>query len=321
MGRLHFLAALLSVVTISLAQTYTVKNNCPTAIDLHVGNLPVESLAVGATTVKTGLGPVAGPFYTTANNGLVGGNYVGSKAGFYLISPFWAYYVSREEADWFNAGISITPAIQEHDGFCKVAECNQGDCSTGSWGYPTLDQWSDPPAPDDGPIGPPIYQCKDANVDFTVTFCPTGAWPTRPSQVIHPDGDKSKCLDVRGAVFENGTPVQIYDCNGSAAQKWVFNVGSPHVPVRLAGTNFCLDAGSNPYNSQGVKLKIWDCYDGLLQQDWYHSPANGKIVLSQIRAGINGFCLDVTDGRFENSNEVQVWECTENNANQKWTIE
>ena len=84
MGKLHVLAALLSIVATGSAQTYTVKNNCPSAIDLHVGNLPAESLAAGATTIKSGLGPLA-EFYTTTNDAIVGGRYVGVKAGFYLI--------------------------------------------------------------------------------------------------------------------------------------------------------------------------------------------------------------------------------------------
>lgn len=45
----------------------------------------------------------------------------------------------------------------------------------------------------------------------------------------------------------------IYDCNGSNAQKWVIAKGT--TAVQVAGTNFCLDAGSNPAN--GVQMKIW----------------------------------------------------------------
>ena len=30
-----------------------------------------------------------------------------------------------------------------------------------------------------------------------------------PSLQIHPNGNKNKCLDVRGAVFENNTPVDM----------------------------------------------------------------------------------------------------------------
>jgi Ricin-type beta-trefoil lectin domain len=46
-------------------------------------------------------------------------------------------------------------------------------------------------------------------------------------------GVHRKCLDVRGAGRADGTPVQIFDCNGTGAQKWIytglgtiFNLGS-----------------------------------------------------------------------------------------------
>ena len=34
-----------------------------------------------------------------------------------------------------------------------------------------------------------------------------------------------------------------YDCNGSAAQKWLINAGQ--TAVQVAGTNYCLDAGDS----------------------------------------------------------------------------
>ena len=42
----------------------------------------------------------------------------------------------------------------------------------------------------------------------------------RPTYVnIHPNGDQAYCLDVQGGNFADGTPVQVYGCNGSSAQK------------------------------------------------------------------------------------------------------
>ncbi|MCF1193335.1 RICIN domain-containing protein, partial [Mangrovimonas sp. AS39] len=82
---------------------------------------------------------------------------------------------------------------------------------------------------------------------------------------IHPGSDANKCLDVRADVVANGTPVQIYDCNGTPAQNWTITTGE--TKVQLAGTNFCLDAGSTPGN--GVGMKIWQCYAGLAAQQWY----------------------------------------------------
>ena len=42
------------------------------------------------------------------------------------------------------------------------------------------------------------------------SFCPTGNFPTVGSP-IHPNDNihDDKCLDVRGAVYANGTPVQM----------------------------------------------------------------------------------------------------------------
>ena len=33
-------------------------------------------------------------------------------------------------------------------------------------------------------------------------------------------GLAGKCVDVAGAANANGTPVQLYDCNGTNAQRW-----------------------------------------------------------------------------------------------------
>ncbi|KAG9222097.1 hypothetical protein CCMSSC00406_0009292 [Pleurotus cornucopiae] len=53
-------------------------------------------------------------------------------------------------------------------------------------------------------------------------FLDTTPTPTVPKfSTVHPDNNYSKCLDVRGGVQENGTLVQLHDCNGSKAQKWV----------------------------------------------------------------------------------------------------
>jgi hypothetical protein len=69
---------------------------------------------------------------------------------------------------------------------------------------------------------------------------------------------------------ENTNLTCSYDCNGTGAQKWVLNRGS--TKVRLAGTNFCLDAGTSP--TSGSKMKIWDCYDGLPAQQWWYTDDN-----------------------------------------------
>ncbi|GMK53992.1 hypothetical protein CspeluHIS016_0105780 [Cutaneotrichosporon spelunceum] len=134
--------------------------------------------------------------------------------------------------------------------------------------------------------------------------------PQAPGTDIHPNADTQKCLDVQGANFANGTPVQIYDCNGTPAQKWTLQRGSGKVKLAANGTDFCLDAGTNPAN--GVGMKIWQCVD-VPQQNWYYTGDN-RIALTD-----QGFCLDMTDGNKSNGQRVQIWQCGTGNTNQVWT--
>lgn len=60
-------------------------------------------------------------------------------------------------------------------------------------------------------------------------------------EIYHTTKQGTKCLDVKYDWRYNGSPVQLYECNGTPAQKWVIQKGE--TKVRLAGTNYCLDAG------------------------------------------------------------------------------
>jgi len=42
-------------------------------------------------------------------------------------------------------------------------------------------------------------------------FCPNHLFPAvaNPPKPNHPMGSPNKCMDVRGAIFANGTPVQV----------------------------------------------------------------------------------------------------------------
>ncbi|KAH6885094.1 hypothetical protein BKA70DRAFT_1574559 [Coprinopsis sp. MPI-PUGE-AT-0042] len=173
----------------------------------------------------------AGFFYTDANGGRVDG----SRTRFY-------YYLVRDPT-YTNVGLGIQPFnVPQHGGFCGTAQCSDRTCTTAFSQAPTAF-----PALGSFPPEPPLYECPYANTTMGITFCPGGRWPTASVQsTIHPGSNNlnlGKCLEVRGAVFANGTPVQIYDCNGTPAQNWILNRGS--TKVQLAGTSFCLDAGSS----------------------------------------------------------------------------
>ena len=153
-----------------------------------------------------------------------------------------------------------------------------------------------------GPISAPAAPATPGNSLVTVPS-PSG------TVTIHPNGNTKYCLDVQGNVRANGTPVQVYECNGTGAQQWTVKKGSG--AVQLAGTNYCLDAGSNPGN--GIKMKIWQCYSGIPAQSWYYTDDNRIAVEGK------GQCLDLTDGKASNANILQTWECSTGNNNQAWT--
>jgi hypothetical protein len=84
---MRFQSAFLSLLfaTFASAQTYVVHNNCPSAIDLFIGQDSQGSLPRGARLIKTGLGTAAGFFYATNNGGgVVNGQLLAARAGFFF---------------------------------------------------------------------------------------------------------------------------------------------------------------------------------------------------------------------------------------------
>ncbi|MFI8243965.1 ricin-type beta-trefoil lectin domain protein [Streptomyces sp. NPDC085866] len=119
-------------------------------------------------------------------------------------------------------------------------------------------------------------------------------------------GLAGKCVDVAGANSANGTPVQLYDCNGTGAQQWT--VGSDGT-IRALGK--CLDVTGNG-TADGSTVQLWDCTGGP-NQKWAVSTAH-DIVNPQANK-----CLDVTGNNSANGTRLQIWTCT-GGGNQKWTV-
>ncbi|MCZ0985222.1 ricin-type beta-trefoil lectin domain protein [Streptomyces diastatochromogenes] len=119
-------------------------------------------------------------------------------------------------------------------------------------------------------------------------------------------GLAGKCVDVAGANSANGTPVQLYDCNGTVAQAWT--VGSDGT-IRALGK--CLDVTGNG-TADGSTVQLWDCSGGA-NQKWAVSAAH-DIVNPQANK-----CLDVTGNNAANGTRLQIWTCS-GGGNQKWTV-
>ncbi|MFD3309588.1 PQQ-dependent sugar dehydrogenase [Streptomyces sp. NPDC058694] len=119
-------------------------------------------------------------------------------------------------------------------------------------------------------------------------------------------GVNGKCLDIDNAQTADGTKVQIWTCNTSAAQKWTV---SGDGTLRALGK--CLDV-SEGGSADGTKIQLWTC-NGSGAQTWA-AQSDGTVRNPQ-----SGKCLDASGGTWNDGTAVHLWTCHAN-ANQKWTL-
>lgn len=113
------------------------------------------------------------------------------------------------------------------------------------------------------------------------------------------------CVDVDAANTANRTAVQLYECNGTPAQRWTWaGDGS----VRALGK--CLDVAAGS-TANGARVQLYEC-NGTGAQRWTLTSA-GDIVNPQADK-----CLDATGASLANRTPLQLWTCS-GGANQKWT--
>ncbi|MGW2853756.1 RICIN domain-containing protein [Streptomyces sp. NPDC001215] len=126
-------------------------------------------------------------------------------------------------------------------------------------------------------------------------------WIGESPAVIQVEAAQGKCLDVQGGGKTNGTPVQIYTCNGSAAQQWQI-FGYPHgYALFNVNAQKCLDVQSgNAVN--GTKIQIWSC-NGSTAQQWNFDVR----AASELRNAATDKCLDLH--KFDNGYDSWQWDC------------
>ncbi|WP_433076247.1 S8 family serine peptidase [Dactylosporangium sp. CA-052675] len=117
-------------------------------------------------------------------------------------------------------------------------------------------------------------------------------------------GLAGKCIDVMNRLNNNGTPIQLYDCNNTPAQYWQLQSDGT---VRALGK--CMDVTAAA-NQNGTKIQLYDC-NGTPAQQWKVTSAR-----QLINAG-SGRCLDVTDWNAANGVQLQLWDCLDQD-NQRW---
>ncbi|MET8893940.1 lectin [Streptomyces albogriseolus] len=142
----------------------------------------------------------------------------------------------------------------------------------------------------------PLFDVDEFSFDTTAGPTPTGEIR----------GVNGKCLDVDNAGTADGTRVQIYACNSSAAQRWTVSADGT-----LRALNKCLDV-SGGGTADGTRVQLWTC-NGTGSQVWA-AQSDGTVRNPQ-----SGKCLDASGGTWDDRTPVHLWTC-HTGPNQKWTL-
>jgi len=114
------------------------------------------------------------------------------------------------------------------------------------------------------------------------------------------------CLDDNGAGTTNGTHIEIYTCNGTAAQQWTIESNGT---IQTSGG--CMDV-SNGGTSNGTVVQWWTCNNSGAQQ--WQVGANNSLINPQ-----SGKCLDDPNSTTTTGTQLQIYTCNNTGA-QNWTL-
>jgi hypothetical protein len=117
-------------------------------------------------------------------------------------------------------------------------------------------------------------------------------------------GYAGKCIDVPGGISADGAQLQLWDCNGTVAQR--FTSGPDGTEVVL---DKCLDAAWASRDN-GAKVQIAWCNGGPAQV-W-------TLDGNSLRNPNSGKCVDVRNWNTADGAPLQIWDCN-GHANQTWT--
>jgi hypothetical protein len=179
--------------------------------------------------------------------------------------------------------------------------------------------------------GSGALQTCATGINYTVTFCPSGsAPPPAPTPTTAPGGggtgaisgshtisfanNANKHVDVNGASTANGTKIQVWDANTSAAQIWAFSssgvVPAGYLNIAAMGP-YCMDV-AGAASAAGTKVQLWGC-NGTNAQSW-NAISEGSGNYHFVSAVGSNMCLDVPNGSMTNGTQLQIWTCNGTSA-------
>ncbi|MFG1806886.1 RICIN domain-containing protein [Streptomyces sp. NPDC049040] len=129
--------------------------------------------------------------------------------------------------------------------------------------------------------------------------------PTAPATVT--GVGSGKCVDARAAATGNGTAVQQYTCNGSAAQQWQFTAtDSGYYRIGAASAPSQVWDETDVSTADGALTQLW-LYGGGSNQQWQPVAESGGSFHFVNRN--SGKCLDVPSASTADSVQLQQYTC------------
>jgi streptogrisin C len=113
----------------------------------------------------------------------------------------------------------------------------------------------------------------------------------------------NKCIDVPGSNFVDGARLQMWGCNGTGAQRWIFTDGT------LQAGGMCMDvAGAN--SADGTPIQLVHCNGNRAQQFVLNDAGD---LVSQLA----NKCVDIGGWDSSDGARLIIWPC-HGGSNQKW---
>jgi chitinase len=127
-------------------------------------------------------------------------------------------------------------------------------------------------------------------------------------------GGASTCLDVAGAGTADGTRIQQWTCNQTAAQRFrVEDLGAGLARLVAPASGKCVDV-QGAGTSDGTAIHLWTCNGTSAQVFRIDDLGGGDVRL--VNPG-SGRCVDVDAASPDSGARVQIWECNGTVA-QRW---
>ncbi len=115
-----------------------------------------------------------------------------------------------------------------------------------------------------------------------------------------------RCLDVQGGSTQPSTPTQLYDCNATNAQRWLFN----GTTLKVFGS-MCLDILGGALRS-GTRVQSYGC-NGTTAQKW--QVRADRTIRPAAAASL---CLSAVGGGTANGTRIEILTCNGSTA-QQWS--